>query len=67
MLSLYKDPKGTKVFSAHEAAMTVKVSTLPTVPPSLFYDEHETEGLKKRVKKLEDALEVYKVPIVVCT
>ena len=58
MVSLWKDPEGKKVFSAHEAAMQI---TMLAVPHSSTQVDQEVDNLRQKVKQLEDAVEEYKV------
>ena len=58
MVSLWKDPEGKKVFSAHEAAM--KITMLAESHSSTQVDQ-EVDALRQKVKQLKDAVEEYKV------
>ena len=58
MVSLWKDPEGKTVFSAHEAAM--KITMLAESSSSTQVDQ-EVEALRQKVKQLKDAVAEYKV------
>ena len=58
MVSLWKDPEGKRVFSAHEAAM--KITMLAESHSSTQVDQ-ELDALRQKVKQLKDAVEQYKV------
>jgi hypothetical protein len=65
MVSLYKDPDGVTVFTAHDVIAHTQV-TLATMPitsqiPSWF--NQEADSLRKRVKTLEKAIVEYKVSL----
>ena len=64
MVRLYRDPDGTTVFTAHENAMRITTSTaavLDTYHNTMF--DGEINGLRKRVKELENVIVAYKVTI----
>lgn len=60
MVSLWKDPEGKTVFSAHEAAM--QISMLAGSHSSTQVDQ-EMDALRQKVKQLKDAVEQYKVKL----
>lgn len=59
MVMLYKDPEGATVFTAHEAAMQVTILTALPDPPSTH--SQEVNGLRRRIKQLEEDILEYKV------
>ena len=59
MVSLWKDPEGKRVFSAHEAAM--KITMLAESHSLTQVDQLEVDALRQTVKQLKDAVEEYKV------
>ena len=67
MVSLYKDPDGVTVFTAHDVAAHTQVTlaTLPTTPqiPSWTNQLQEADSLSKRVKTLEKTIAEYKVSL----
>ena len=65
MVRLYKDPDGTTVFTAHENAMHMRVttSTVTAVQGTHHLLDDENHCSRKRVKELENALVVYKVMV----
>ena len=58
MVSLWKDPEGKRVFSAHEAAMKI---TMLAEPHSSTQVDQEVDALRQKVKQLKDAVDEYKV------
>ena len=62
MVWLYKDPRGAKVFTDHEAALHV-ITAKSVQSDSVTQVTHEAAGLRERVKNLEGVLEKYKVAI----
>ena len=65
MVSLYKDPDGVTVFTAHDVAAHTQVTlaTLPTTPQIPSWANHEADSLRKRVETLETAIVEYKVSL----
>ena len=63
MVSLYKDPEGDKVFTAHNKTLEIH-----TVPSCLKLDtESEVDTLKQKIRQLEDQLKEHVVSTtVVC-
>ena len=62
MLSLYKDPDGEGVFSAHDDPGKITTVHVPGGPPAQQSDlQVENDSLRKRVKQLEDAISEYQV------
>ena len=57
MVRLYKDPKGERVFTAHEEAM--QVTTALGGPQAQV--ENEGDLLKRKVQQMEDIIKEYKV------
>ena len=67
MVSLYKDPDGVTVFTAHDVAVHIQM-TLATLPTTLQVQswanqEASADSLRKRVKTLEKAIAEYKVSL----
>ena len=67
MVSLYKDPDGVTVFTAHDVAAHTQMTlaTLPTTPQvqSWANQEASADSLRKRVKTLEKTIAEYKVSL----
>lgn len=67
MLSLYKDPDGEGVFSAHDDPAAGQITTVHGIqggPPAQQSDlQGENDSLRKRVKQLEDAILEYQVTL----
>ena len=65
MLSLYRDPEGTTVFSAHEEASAVRInSTIPGGNQAQFGDlQEENDNLKMKIKQMEETITEYQVHI----
>ena len=65
MLSLYKDPDGEGVFSAHDDPGQVTIAHgIQGGPPAQQSDlQEENDSLRKRVKQLEDAISEYQVTL----
>lgn len=64
MLSLYKDPDGEGVFSAHDdpGQVITTVHVAQGGPPAQQSElQQENSNLRKRVKQLEDAISEYQV------
>ena len=64
MLSLYKDPDGEGVFSAHDdpGQVITIVHMAQGGPPAQQSElQQENSNLRKRVKQLEDAISEYQV------
>lgn len=65
MLSLYKDPEGNTVFSAHEEASASAVRINSTIPggtqAQLGILQEENNVLKKKIKQLEETITEYQV------
>ena len=57
MVSLYKDPSGKKVFTAHNKTLEIH-----SVPSCLKLDtESEVDALKQKIRQLEDQLKEHAV------
>ena len=69
MLSLYKDPEGNIVFSAHEEASASAVRINSTIPggsqAQLGALQEENDDLKKKIKQLEEAITEYQVHLAI--
>ena len=67
MVSLYKDPDGVTVFTAHDVAAHTQMTlaTSPTTPqvPSWANQEASADSLRRRVKTLEKTIAEYKVSL----
>ena len=62
MLSLYKDPDGEGVFSAHDDPGQITTVHVAGGPPAQRSDlQEENDSLRKRIKQLEDAISEYQV------
>ena len=62
MVRLYRDPEGETVFTAHEEALQV-TAVLGGPQAQLSECNRELDGLRKKVKQLEDTIVEYKVCI----
>lgn len=66
MVSLYKDPDGVTVFTAHDvtARTQVTLATVPITQPQIpSWANQEADSLRKRVKTLEKTIVEYKVSL----
>lgn len=64
MLSLYKDPDGEGVFSAHDDPGQVTTVHVVGGPPAQQSElQKENDNLRKRVKELEDVISEYQVNV----
>jgi hypothetical protein len=65
MVSLYKDPDGITVFTAHDvtARTQVTLATMQTTSQIPCWSNQEADSLRKRVKTLEKAIVEYKVSL----
>ena len=69
MLSLYKDPEGNTVFSAHEEVSASAVRINSTIPGGIHAQLGDLQGenndLKKEIKQLEETITEYQVHLAI--